>query len=140
MYKRQILFRRLASQVPGVAAVDPLAPVRAALYDETALDAGLAARWQAWLAAWQARVLRQGEPADVAIGRMDAANPLYLPRNWLAQQAIDAAEQGDVAPLHALLRTLRRPYDAQPDRAAFAARRPEWARRRPGCSALSCSS
>jgi uncharacterized protein YdiU (UPF0061 family) len=71
---------------------------------------------------------------------MDAVNPLYLPRNYLAQEAIDAAEQGDLAPLLSLTRVLRRPYAAQAGCDAYAARRPEWARQRPGCSALSCSS
>ena len=39
-----------------------------------------------------------------------------------------------------LMRALQRPYDEQPEYADLAARRPEWARHKAGCSALSCSS
>jgi uncharacterized protein YdiU (UPF0061 family) len=38
------------------------------------------------------------------------------------------------------MHVLQRPYDEQPEHDALAARRPEWARERPGASALSCSS
>jgi serine/tyrosine/threonine adenylyltransferase len=39
-----------------------------------------------------------------------------------------------------LMTVLERPYDEQPAHEALADRRPEWARNKPGCSALSCSS
>ena len=90
-----------------------------------------------WVQAYQARV----RGSDVGRkARMNAVNPKYVLRNYLAQVAIDRATAGDPAGIHELLDVLRRPYDDQPGREAFAARRPEWARNRPGCSTLSCSS
>jgi uncharacterized protein YdiU (UPF0061 family) len=61
-------------------------------------------------------------------------------RNYLAVQAIEALAQGDASMLERLMAVLQRPYDEQPQHDELAERRPEWARDRPGCSALSCSS
>jgi uncharacterized protein YdiU (UPF0061 family) len=71
---------------------------------------------------------------------MLAINPLYVPRNYLVQQVIEATENGDRAALPELLEVLRHPYTEQPGRERFAAKRPEWARVKPGSSMLSCSS
>ncbi|CAN5503457.1 YdiU family protein [soil metagenome] len=93
-----------------------------------------------WLTRWSKHSVSSGEPLHTRRSRMHAANPKYILRNYLAQQAIEAAEAGDPSLVHTLLDVMRRPYDDQPKHDRFAARRPEWARRKAGCSMLSCSS
>jgi uncharacterized protein YdiU (UPF0061 family) len=131
-----LFFRQLAAVDADAPSPAPLA---GAFYDPGKRDRHDAAL-RAWLDRWAARVREDGEPWSTRRARMDAANPLYVPRNWLAQEAIEAATAGDLAPLHALVEVLQRPYEAQPGREHYAARRPDWARNVPGCSMLSCSS
>jgi uncharacterized protein YdiU (UPF0061 family) len=108
-------------------------------YDEAKRDAKADAL-DAWLRRWHDRVQQHGRSAAVRRAAMHAVNPRYVLRNYLAQQAIDAATAGDTSLVHTLLEVMRRPYDDQPEYAHFAARRPEWARVKAGCSMLSCSS
>jgi uncharacterized protein YdiU (UPF0061 family) len=126
------LFFRGLSAVSEADLTGPLAP---AFYAEP--DAAHRARLEAWLRAWLANV---SGPAEERARRMNAVNPKYVPRNYLAQLAIDAMAQGDASVLERLMKVLARPYDEQPGNDDLAARRPEWARSKPGCSALSCSS
>jgi uncharacterized protein YdiU (UPF0061 family) len=97
-----------------------------------------------WLARWAALVAeheaRTGRPAEARRAAMHAVNPRYIPRNYLAQEAIQDAAQGDLARLRTLQAVLARPYDDQPAHAALSARRPAWADHVPGCAMLSCSS
>ncbi len=137
-----IAFRKLASVPCSRAANDEeiLTPLALAAYAANGPDDAQRAAWRAWIARWQARVRQDGTPDAVRAGRMNRVNPIYVLRNWLAQEAIDLAERGDASRIVEQLEVLRRPYDEQPGREHFAARRPEWARQRAGCSMLSCSS
>jgi uncharacterized protein YdiU (UPF0061 family) len=127
----------------ALAEVDPAAPdvamLEAVFYTPDKRGQVLP-KLQDWLRRHGQRVLADGQAPEVRRATMNAANPKYVLRNWLAQEAIDRAEQGDSAGITDLLDVLRHPYDDQPGREAFARRRPEWARERAGCSMLSCSS
>ena len=131
-------FRALAT-VDVAAETPALEPLRGAFYDPARL-AGEAAALEAWLARYAARCRTDGLPDEARVARMHAANPLYVPRNYLAQQVIDRAEAGDMAGISGLAEVLREPYREQPGREGFAALRPDWALDRAGCSMLSCSS
>ncbi|WP_028487971.1 protein adenylyltransferase SelO [Thiothrix lacustris] len=96
--------------------------------------------WESWLVQYCQRLQQDELPAAERRARMNAVNPRFVLRNYLAQQAIDQAANGDNGMLQELLEVLRRPYDEQPAKAIFAEKRPEWARHKAGCSMLSCSS
>jgi serine/tyrosine/threonine adenylyltransferase len=65
--------------------------------------------------AWAARraAALQAEPAAVAAA-MDQVNPLYIPRNHHAEEALAQAELGDMEPFHRLLGAVSRPFDQRP--------------------------
>ena len=131
-----LFYRGLSDVDPAAPAPDPL---RGAYYDDRR-GRDNEPRLAAWLSSYAARVRGEALPAAERRRRMHAANPLYVCRNYLAQQAIDRAADGDYAGIRELLQVLRQPYTEQPGAEAYAARRPDWARNRAGCSMLSCSS
>ncbi len=137
-----IFYRRLALVRPNDLAADHDVPAALldAFYNPARLTADYRERLCAWLRDYLARVRASGQSPEERRDRMNAVNPKYVLRNCLAQLAIDNAEQGDGSMVSRLLNVLRHPYDEQPEHEEYAARRPDWARERPGCSMLSCSS
>jgi uncharacterized protein YdiU (UPF0061 family) len=127
-----LFFRRLARPSP---TVETLAD---AFY--ATIDGPTSERIASFLRAYGQRVAVESLAQDERAARMNAINPLYVPRNYLVQEVIDATDRGDRARLPELLDVLRAPYTEQPGRDHFTKKRPEWARHKPGCSMLSCSS
>jgi uncharacterized protein YdiU (UPF0061 family) len=137
-----IFYRKLAELVMDVELSNDalMAPLVDAYYVPEQLTDDYKTRLGNWLRSYIKRVQSTGMADAERIKIMNAANPKYVLRNYLAQLAIDKAEQGDFSMVNELLELLRHPYDEQPGKEEFAAKRPDWARHRPGCSMLSCSS
>lgn len=127
-----LFFRSLAAPAPTVDALEP------AFY--APLDDLQRAAFARWLTDYAVRIVREGIDDGERAARMNAINPLYVPRNYLVQEVIEATEHGDRTALPELLDVLRSPYVQQPGRERFARKRPAWAAHKPGCSMLSCSS
>ncbi len=137
------------SQIPAKAQAatnDKLAHFHDCYYQPEQLTAEYQNNLNLWLTSYSDRLLSQnksdieGFDNNARIKKMNAVNPKYVLRNYLAQQAIDKAEQGDFSEIHTLQKILQHPYDEQPEFEQYAQKRPEWARNKAGCSMLSCSS
>ncbi len=141
-----IFYRKLGSlNLQGIdlknITVDKLtAHFADAYYQPAQLTPGYQQQLHLWLTAYQSRFTKENQGFEAIKQLMDSVNPKYVLRNYLAQQAIDKAEKGDFSEVNTLLQVLRHPYAEQPEFERYAARRPEWARHRAGCSMLSCSS
>lgn len=90
----------------------------------------------AWLTRYQQRLAEENIEHQVKVAQMNSVNPKYILRNHLAQQAIEKAEQGDMAEADRLLMVLARPFAEQPEYEAYAQSAPSWARD----LTISCSS
>lgn len=113
---------------------------REAYYKPEKLTADYCGRLREWFRRYERRIRSDEGEFRKRSAIMLKANPKYVLRNYLVQTAIEKAEDGDFSEIRELLDLIRRPYESQPGRERFAARRPEWARSKPGCSMLSCSS
>lgn len=137
-----IFFRRLADVVTERDQSD--AHILAGLADAYYIPSQLSSANTLRITGWVRRYIERLRNASISDRerkvRMNAVNPKYVLRNYLAQLAIDQAEAGDFKLVNELLEVLRRPYDEQIDKDQYAAKRPDWARSRAGCSMLSCSS
>jgi len=99
-----LTFRALADTVEGDSDA-----ARARFADPAAFDS--------WAEGWRARLAREAAPAQL----MRASNPAFIPRNHLVEAAIRAAEdRDDFRPFEALMAVLARPFEDQPEHAAFA--------------------
>ena len=138
------IFFRLLSQIDKSSSdeshEDAFGLVADAFYQPTELTDNVKTKWRDWFRDYRARLNKTDQSDAERAAAMNAVNPKYVLRNYMAQLAIDKATAGDVALIEELHQLLKRPYDEQREDQKWFAKRPEWARNKVGCSMLSCSS
>lgn len=92
--------------------------------------------FDSWAARYRARLQREGSVDTARREAMNRANPKYILRNYLAQQAIDKAETGDYSEIETLHTLLQNPFDEQPAYERYADAPPDWGK----TLEISCSS
>ena len=131
------LFFRALAQV-DLSKPNAWMGLKEAFYREEQVSESYVQTLNGWLEEYRRELNRQAiENRQMT---MDLTNPKYVLRNYLAQMVIDEVEQGEVVLLNRVMTALQSPYAEQPEFEDLAAKRPEWARSRVGCSMLSCSS
>jgi uncharacterized protein YdiU (UPF0061 family) len=91
---------------------------------------------QAWLIRYRERVALEATPWQQRVSDMLAVNPLYVLRNYLAQQVIEATQRGDFSELENMMDLLAAPFSARAGMERYAALPPHWASK----IEVSCSS
>lgn len=103
-----LTFRKL-----GDAAAGDAADARAQFMEPGAFDE--------WAGRWHARIALEPQTAPERQAAMHAVNPLFIPRNHRVEAVIQAAvNDDDYAPFEELVQVLAKPFDDQPDYAAYA--------------------
>ena len=104
-----IFYRQLAEVEVGAGVSATDAELMTPLLNAYYVPEQLTEDYKTRLAAWLRRYSEQAKVGRKAA--MNAVNPKYVLRNYMAQLAIDKAEVGDFALVNELLELLRHPYD-----------------------------
>lgn len=95
----------------------------AALGDDAPFNAQMSdpAATAPWLERWRTRLGADEMAPEARAQAMNAANPIYIPRNHLVEAALAAAvNDWDMAPMKELLAVLKAPFTERPGLEAFA--------------------
>lgn len=134
------LFFRNLTKLNSTAPIDHLALIQTDSYLSPEDFERKAFQWKAWLNEYATRVKSGNNSETNRHAKMNAINPKYVLRNYMAHVAIESADKGDYSIIDELFQLLKQPYDEQPKNQKWFTKRPSWADEKVGCSMLSCSS
>ena len=108
-------FTRFFRELGGVGVREPVVPpALVGMFDDHPA-------FGAWMSRYSARLLSEGCDDAERRERMRRSNPKYVLRNWVAQEAIEAAERGSFDLIESLREILASPFDEHPAMERFAA-------------------
>ncbi len=134
------IFYRLLSNFEKGKVENSLEIVKQAFYNPEEIQDKKEEKWNDWFIDYDKRLKLEEATDQQRQIKMNAVNPKYVLRNYMAQLAIDDANEGKYGLIDDLFQMLKNPYSNQPKHEKWFAKRPEWARHKAGCSMLSCSS
>lgn len=134
-----LFFRRLSGFNPEEIK-DYLTVIEQDSYLDKAAFDSFSTEWERWLLAYSERLSSEPTTNKERMAKMNNVNPKYVLRNYMAQEAIEVANNGDYSLVDELFSILKSPYSEQEDKEKWFVKRPSWADHKVGCSMLSCSS
>ena len=134
------IFFRLLSNYKKSSTDKGLETIHKAFYKSEELTDENLEQWKVWFTTYDKRLCEEELDDAERSKKMNAVNPKFVLRNYIAQLAIDDADRGDYKLINELFEVLKKPYSEQPENEKWFAKRPDWARDKVGCSMLSCSS
>jgi uncharacterized protein YdiU (UPF0061 family) len=96
--------------------------------------------WSRFLMAYKSALVHEASDFGSRRAIMSSVNPKYILRNWQLQECVIEAEQGRYEMLRDMEEFIQTPFSEQPHFEKYFKKRPDWAKRLPGYSMLSCSS
>lgn len=104
------------------------------------LNANELKEWNDWIQEYERHISLTDLSSAQRLEIMNKNNPVFILRNFVAQEAIEQANKGDYTLVKQLLEAVSHPYSDHSSHVGFEKKRPEWAMNKAGCSMLSCSS
>ncbi|CAJ1057127.1 selenoprotein O1 [Xyrichtys novacula] len=116
------LFQMISDRATIARQLDKLSRLRDLMEtNEEELSGKHTEEWSRWITRYRKRLAEELEgQSDVQAAQeervkvMDSTNPRVVLRNYIAQNAIEAAESGDFSEVQRVLKVLEKPFSAQP--------------------------
>jgi uncharacterized protein YdiU (UPF0061 family) len=89
------------------------------------LDSAVA---KSWIVSFQERQTKEGLSVEKKVISMNQVNPKFILRNYMAQEAIEAAQNNDFSALETLIIILSKPFEEHEEFQNFANKSPAWAK------------
>ncbi|MBP6456773.1 MAG: YdiU family protein [Chitinophagaceae bacterium] len=135
-----IFFRLLADVIKNDTPELAFKKIEFSFYNLTENTNETKANWMIWFENYLSHIKQENQTDEERKKKMNLVNPKFIFRNYIAQLAIDEANQENYLIIDELYKLLKHPYDEQPESEKWFAKRPDWAKNKVGCSMLSCSS
>lgn len=116
------LFEMISDRATIARQLDRMSKLKVLIEtNQDELRARQAQEWSSWITLYRKRLARELEgqsnmqaAQEERVRVMDSTNPRVVLRNYIAQNAIEAAENGDFSEVQRVLKVLEKPFSSQP--------------------------